>query len=165
MDFNFFVLYQLPVVVLLFVLLLFACFVELAKPVLDTVLELAFVFGIVGIEQFAFSVRLIVLPLAIVLNSFVLVNLQASAFLFAVDPLSAKEITIGIEHGAISMRYSIELLTFVSIFFDNFGGLSDISDGLLRCCLDLLLLLFLFDFFGFLRGVFGFILRGNRNNV
>lgn len=141
MDFNLSVLYQLPVVVLLFVLLLFACFVELAKPVLDTVLELAFVFGIVGIEQLAFSVRLIVLPLAIVLNSFVLVNLKALAFLGPINPRSSIKITIGIEHGTVSMRYPMYLLTFAFILFDFPYCLSDIILSLF--CFRVFLALFL----------------------
>jgi hypothetical protein len=121
MDFNLFVFDQFAVFVLLFVLLLFACLVKLAKAVSNTALELALVFGVVGKEKFAFSVRLVVLPLAVVLNSLVLINLETSTLFFAIDPLSSIEVTICIQHRTVSMGYSIELLALVTIFFDNFA--------------------------------------------
>jgi hypothetical protein len=54
-----------------------SCLVKLAKAVSDTALKLALVFGAVAINKFALPVRVVVVPLAVVLKSFILVNVKA----------------------------------------------------------------------------------------
>lgn len=111
---------HLAQLVLLFVFFLLVVVEELALAVLYAVFKLAFVLGAIWVEQFSLTVRFIVLPLPVVLYSFVLVNLQSPAFFFAVDPFSSIEIAVGVKHGAVTVGYSIKLFSFIAIFFDLF---------------------------------------------
>lgn len=120
MNLYFFVNYSLAAFVLLLIFLFLPSIEIFSLAVFDPSLKLPLVLRLVRVQHFPLAVRLVVLPLSIVLHPFVLVDLQTSTFLLAVDPLSSVEISIGVEHGSVAMWHSLQLLAFVSILFDQF---------------------------------------------
>ena len=62
--------------------------------------------------------RLIVLPLALVLDAPVLIDLKSASFLLAQHPLSPIEISVAIEHRSIAVRLFVEFLPLIAILPD-----------------------------------------------
>ena len=111
------------------------------------------------------------MPFSLILCALLLINLQSSTFFYPIYPFSSVKIAIWIKHWTISMRNSVQLLSFVSICFNKFCIKKFWT--LRRVCfynrfnfyrsVDFQVWFFRFDYFGLLTLVFIFSTTKTKN--